>query len=289
MATQVYPLRGDIKGLRSRTGREYTEAYIVLFDADTYNPDTAADASDGVSGYSIPDIGDAYSGYATATCSKIDPEPTDSAKCWKVFVEYKTPTNGKIIHGNPTLDDPEIDISTAFEEVVAEKDKDGDAIVNSAEDPFDPPLMKKRKIRIITISENLSSYDDDTHQAYIDTINNGSETVAGKTIAAYKGKIEDISCRNASRNSYDYYIRTVKIAVWCDPQGDWRRSVLDQGANRLVSGVSKRCIVEGKQVTRPVLLDGSGGQLAKGGTPQFLSFEIESYTSWSGLSLPSTF
>ena len=68
----------------------------------------------------------------------------------------------------------------------------------------------------------------------------------------------------------------------------WQKSILDQGYQKLDSAsppVPTPITNDGKEVKEPVLLDGSGGELATTGSPVFITFDVYPKTDFSVLNI----
>ena len=86
---------------------------------------------------------------------QLQAENTEEWKGWTVTAEYSSEFT---LAENPTNDPATITWgSEQFQRVVV-VDKEGDAVVNSAGDPFDPPIMADDSRRVVTVTKNLNRY-----------------------------------------------------------------------------------------------------------------------------------
>lgn len=141
-------------------------------------------------------------------------------------------------------------------------DANGDAIVNSAGDPFDPPPERDFSRRVAQISANVAavpSYLD----TYEDAINSDSVTLDGKSFAAGTLKCGQLQISEwKERNSTAY--REISLEIETSREG-WNLELLDAGfRERDYSGnlVNIRNTGDNELPTAPVPLDGSGNVLA---------------------------
>lgn len=180
---------------------------------------------------------------------------------------------------NP-LDKP---IDLEWDDVVfqapVDEDIDGNAIVNSAGDPFDPPLMRDQSREVLTITWNQATFDQAWAKSLRDHINTdsfmGSDPYTVK-VKGIKGKLE--------YNAIAGYFWKVQY-VFEFKESTWIESILDAGMRQLdpTTGVLDVISIEGTPATTPVpLLDGA--PLPDGEDPSYLDFHI-----YQEISFTSTF
>lgn len=281
-------------GEKSREGTTYTDTYQVLAPAE-YSAALVLD--------DMPTLGQEYSGDAGAVLTRVLPRLQNTEVMpavgsggdlvrWEVDLVF-SPRTMSVPDENPLLEWPKIRFSFATYERVAEKDINGNAILNSAKDPFDPPLMQEERDIIINIERNVAAYNPVTALEFIDSVNSAQITVAGVTIAAEAGKLEDWTATPATRGSTNYYQEHIAIRITRRAE-KWKRRVLDQGLRELKDGGKVRIRDSKKQfVTEPWRLNGSGVALAAdaaAGTPPsvFLDKETREKKAWSTMNLPAT-
>jgi hypothetical protein len=169
------------------------------------------------------------------------------------------------------------------------------AVVNSAQQPFDPPIMSEDFLPLITIrrNERLTDFDPNVKLQYMNTINAVNVTIAGMHLAAYTAWMRRISpTRRWKANGDMYWDVTYEIVV---DQATHYQRILDQGYFIISSGGVPTLYeleaikdIEGVPVTAPALLDGTGARLAKGADAVYLNFLTLFPVSWKALNLPGS-
>lgn len=267
-----------------RTGRTHQRMFRVTSDTATEDPYDVARASAG--GTSIPSIGDAHPNDASAFVSNIGPpnRDKDNRKLWTVGVEYET-LSADTPEENPLNEDALVEWGfTAYQKIIA-KDAGGEPILNSANDPYDPPLEGEKYRLNVRIQRNESSFTPGTADGHINTVNDAEVTVAGFTVAAGKALMKDFSGRSAERSGTSYWVVTYLIEF--DPSS-WQVELLDHGLYELVGATKRRIERYGEAVTEPQRLDGTGGALAENAAASasvYTAWDIHNTSDWSGLSL----
>ena len=237
----------DISGERA-----YSRVFRVVTDnkADDF---TVVEASG-----SLPYVGAVYPNDANAYCQKVTgSQESFSPKVWLVTAAY---SNKQEAAEDPTNDAAEIEWGTEQFQRPAFKDKDDNAIVNSAGDPFLPTVERDDSRRVVTITKNMSSVP-----SYIldfeDAVNDAAFTVDGITIGARKAKCQNISVGKVEERNGTTY-RKVQVVLHLRKE-TWDFEVLDTGL-RKKNGSDREVITndDGTEITSPVPLDGSGGVLS---------------------------
>lgn len=286
------PMHGGSDGLAAADARDRR-----YFDVTLSAPDSNA-KNIALAGTGIPALGDAYPGQNAGYCvlrRSADPHPESKhGVVYRVMVEYGiNPLVTSQANSYPWLQDKLINWGSVRYDEVFDEDYASTpvAVVNSAEDPFDPPLMTFKYNRLATIrySRLVASYDPEDASALEGTLNNSSFVLRNETIATEKALLLDANADEA---------------VWSDGQRYWNISlkieierqrvlknpkVLNKGYNFLDGSEKKMCVVKlnGKIVPASTaqLLSASGGQLAVGGTPTYKQFVRHTSASWSSLNL----
>lgn len=165
-------------------------------------------------------------------------------------------------------------------------------ITNSKLEPLDPSFEEEYAIKIIRITKNLRSYDDDFYNKYHDTINSDEVTIDKPeykfktTIGKHYGRLRLSGDFQVTSEGIGYYRQTLEYSV-----KGWNRPVLDQthtysemfregdtkrdGTTVSVSDIPRNMLQveipikddDGLSPSRPMLLDGSGKQLQEGKEP----------------------
>jgi len=276
---------------KTRDGRGYTRVYKVILDDPTDGAAVARTADDGST--AVPDIGDAYPSDSSADVVRVDPMETGSRLIFDVRVDYETPGArgpGDDERSDDPLSDPvKVSWGSWTETRAVIKDRDGNPIVNSANFWFDPPVEETFHHPMVTITRNVSSYDPDDADEYIDTVNADSLTIAGLTVAAGTAKLVRWDADNNERNGTEYFTETYE--VWFKP-GGWARELLDQGYYEIVDGEPQPYSdARGDNTLTLMRLDGSGNFLAPTASltsSVFGSFDILEEKHFSALNLPTT-
>lgn len=171
---------------------------------------------------------------------------------------------------NPLLRPPEISWSTRAEMAVVEEDKDGNAIVNSAGIPFDPPLEVEERIVVLTVVKNMARYDGIKMADYI------GRTNVRKWLNQLPGKwrLADSTADKVIEEGFAFW--KVRMIFEFRAKG-WNRRILDAGYMQLndLGDDWDPCIDRlGNRATRPMPLDGMGYQLDPTEQPVFLEFSL---------------
>lgn len=199
----------------------------------------------------------------TAECSDSD------GKGWTITAEYG-PYDANQWPQNPTERTPKVSWSFAQFEAIADQDVDGNPILNTAFDYFDPPVTKDDSRPILTIVRNEATFDENLAEDYKDTVN--ADAFWGKD--AKTVKVSNISAEWAFDSDIGFYfIVTYEFHVNKD---GWKKKPLNQGMRQLSSDGSKQqqILVNGAPISSPALLDEDGVVLAAGADPVYLEFEV---------------
>lgn len=247
--------------------RNYMRTFLVKTDDKT---DSAYDL---LTSGSLPDVGDVHPDDIGAWCTSVKPRNVGATPFfWNVTVSY---SSDKELNDDPLLDDPDISWgSQKFQEPIVD-DINGDAVVNSAGDPFDPPIMRDVSREVVTITANVASVPAWVF-SYKDRLNNATITIDGISILAEKAKCDDITVANkAERNEIEYYPLTIRLSL---REEGWAKQVLDVGFNEIDGSAGRAAILldDGTEPKSPVPLDGNGQRLSNPTTETavILSFDI---------------
>ena len=299
--TELFQPRGEERD----TGNKYDRFFqVITDDPATREDDILAEASLPVM-YSVHP--------ADPTCFATQRLPSNIGGDgieWEVVIGYDTiegVTASPLAPGFTTIEDLPAKISYGFVQYqrVADKaykaaDVQGDPtepIDNTANDPFDPPVMKNVSNLVITITrhESESFFDPVVVKQFKDTINEVAITIAGVPIEAKQGRMKRIaSTKMVDRLGKTVFNVTYEIEV--EPE-TWDVKVLNQGYYYLNGGVAadKRRILEQDigsttdnptdPVTQPQKLDSAGEILGTGDTV-WLPFQLYFARKWGALDLP---
>lgn len=199
-----------------------------------------------------------------ATESLITEDGVKAMK-WRMSVEY-----GPRVY-TPLQEPIEVAYNFAQWEEICDQDIHGNAVKNTATEPFDPPVMRDQSRPVLTISRNELPVAIDIAAIYKDKVNDG------EFLGFPKGTVK---CSNISiqKDLYyqpdDFYYDRVTYEFQIDLRG-WKKIILNQGLRELVGG-SLVLIKDdnGETVTSPYPLDETGQKLAVEAPPVYLEFEV---------------
>lgn len=241
--------------VNDRGRRTYSRTFKI--DSDSKS-DTAFDIGS-VSG--LPVIGDAFPDDANAFCKRISVSCQAGYKYWTVQCDYDDTYDNA--NTTPSDDETQISWSSELFQRPAWKDKDGDAVLNSAGDPFNPPVMRDDHRTVCRIVKNASTVPTYV-LTYPNAVNSTAFTIDGVTVAQRYAKISNVAVSEAKRRN-GVVFRTVNIEMQIRNQ-TWDFEILDAGFRRLdPSDSSDRILIVNDDETLPtdpVLLDGSGAVLS---------------------------
>lgn len=254
MTITLHGIKPATRGGRNSKGqRTYVRVYILS------STDISENEYDVGSHPSLPYIGEVHDVDTGAYCYDIDVKQVAGYVGWEVTVSWSTEW---VLDQDPTLDAAVIEWDSEQFQKPAVFDRDGKAILNSAGDFFDPPVMMDDSRRIVTIQKNLASVPA-WILSYKDAINIAGFTVDGLTVAAETAKVQAVRVGgNNYRNGTTF--RSLTLTLCIDEDG-WDLSPLDQGFRKIGYGGELENIRnpgDNERPSSPVCLDGSGGELA---------------------------
>lgn len=246
-----------------------------------------------------PVYGETYAYYSasdtTFACTGISIDPRAGSDGNERYVFEITATYSNSATAGGTGEDPEdpLDDPPIYEfdgvkyQIPATADRDGEAVVNGADEAFDPPYMIDENRSLILITRNESSFSPAVQEAYQDTVNDA----AWAGLDAGVAKINKISARMATRGEISYFVVTYEIEIkW---QGWNPTGILAQGFKyRKVAGGQVENYLDpatGEPPASPILLalDGtkSPDPLGDGALPYFHEFNFYREKDFSALNL----
>lgn len=259
-----------------------TSTITYLFTTDT----RVSEFDIGTHG-SCPVIGSTHPDNPAMWCVEVMIANHEPWKGWQVTAEY---SSEREITEDPTDEPVRVSWSTEQFQEVAIVDENGDAVCNSAGDPFDPPVMKDFSRRVASVSVNVSSVPS-WFLDYEDAVNSDTFTLAGFSVAAGKAKCQRVSVsEEKERNGISYF--EVHMEIHLSKNG-WLVKPLDAGFRRIYSGTSREKITmtneagEEEYPAAPVPLDGSGVELLDPtpATAVYRSFTVYESLPFSALPL----
>jgi hypothetical protein len=250
--------RGEIHDQRKASNKQGKRSYTRVFLLTT---DSRSDGAFTVgSNVSLPVIGSAFPDDANAVCKSIDVACVDGFTKWHVTCNYDDTYQ---VESTPTNDETRISWSSEIFQREAWKDKDGDGVLNSAGDPFNPPVMRDDARTVCRIVQNASSVPTYV-LTYPNCVNSTSFTIDGVSVAARYAKISNVGVSEERRRNGTVY-REVTIEMHIRNE-TWDFEILDAGFREFDPADStKRILItndDGTDITEPACLDGSGAKVA---------------------------
>lgn len=243
-------------GAEQLQGNRSIGTYTRVFRAKTNsNADDAVTIKDYAS---CPKIGDAHpndgDAYVRSVMARNEPF---SKTVWNVEVGYSTESE---LSNSPYSEPAEITWSTEAYQRPYFKDQSNQGIVNSAGDPYDPPVEGDDSRWVANVTKNVAAVPS-WLTSYRDAVNSGAFTLDGLAIVAGAAKIMSVSIGKWEKRSVFWY-RTVGLTIAIDGSG-WAKSILDAGFREIMgtSRVNIKNDGDGEDITAPVPLDGSGAKL----------------------------
>lgn len=266
------------------------EKNIVIISADNseFGDITASDAYEASSLYSM--LADHYvDGYGKEDTfsflvgGKFRPLSTDKLVGWLLTLSYQ-PVNPNLI-GNPLDRYPVASYQILKSTRPCDQDVNGNAILNSAGEPFSPPIEVNVTSLMLSITRNESSFSALYAAGFTDMVNSDNFPTSSGNIAANYMKVDSIIGNPAwTVTTGIYYQVNYQFEILnanAVPQG-WTRRILDAGKNKLVSGALYKIYdPQGLPVTDPIPLDGSGLPLTYGSTYVYNNYQIFPSGSYS--------
>jgi hypothetical protein len=220
----------------------------------------------------------------TAFCQSLDVQidPSCDDDCtWIIIADYG-PYDPTQFPENPLNHPIKITFGANRFEKPAEEDVDGNAVLNSAGDYFDPAATMDDSRSTLRVVRNEQYYDERYATVWRDKVNESNwNGYAPGTV-----KILPIT----SEMEYSgvcgfYYVVQYEFEINSD---GWKKRILDQGLRVLDSGTGNQKLAHdenGQPATSPVLLDGNGGQLEVGDSPVYLEYQVYQEIDFGPLNL----
>jgi hypothetical protein len=274
------------RGTSSRTtnGRRYTRVWRAETDGSSVHPAIAA-------GKAPVSVGSLFPSDPLARCTDVSAayeREEESRLHYLVTATYETKTGSgsqEEENENPLDDTPVKRWSSRTVRLPVRVDINGQAIVNSAGEPFDPLPEEDFQVLVFEYQHNVLSYSETKASEYRGAVNNDNFILSGLPVKQYQARMQNITATSAERNGNRYWIESVTIEI----VDDWRLMLVDEGRRRIADpadgvgveiylGENKFGQVQpvldanGNPVEEPVLLDGQGGIL-QGGQPVLLTFD----------------
>lgn len=220
----------------------------------------------------VPRIGERHPRTPSLAARKVDPVRAGFG-LYKVTVNYSIGTfSGE---EDPLKQPPKLKWDIGSESLPVDHDPDGNPILNSALDAFDPPQSREFTTIFLTVTRNEPYFDLTKALNFSNRVNSSAFNIKGAGIVA-PGQI---LCRSIKPNSeyiegvrfvpicYEFELRPGKMA---DSDGMWdgfKYRLLDQGVRAFYDDKNKGRIYDADQrlafpqvaTTSDIRLDGMGG------------------------------
>jgi hypothetical protein len=260
------------KNYKVLVSSDQDDAYVIKNHAscpaigDSYAQGSSTDTSSRVTNIRITPLGGRYDG------------PTGNAGEWAWHVEVTYSRKGETVE-NPLNRPAKVYYDMEQYDAPLDRDLDDVAVLNSAEQPFDPPALKEDNRIIVRIEKNLATFDAAVAELFSNAVN--SATFIG--FAADTLRVTKISASPQEDAVYgDYYAVTAEMqfrAIEYTGHKPHQANILDMGRYELYapggdtsSRWSPILDTEGQHVTDSVPLDGFGRVKAASAAAVYLEF-----------------
>lgn len=281
---------------RGPNSRQATRIFHVLVSTNDDDPSVAIGADDG--SIAIPDIGDSLittsiSDPTTTLQSKVATAHPELDRLFIVKCEYSTTPASDNDPGEDIENPLDRPADVSFEGVedtlqtFAAVNDEGETsattkVVNSAGQPFDPPIERTVFDPVIVIERNEADYDLSVHTQYNGAVNSDAwqGNAAGTCLLR-------VSAAKQFEAGVEYWRVRYEVSIRAD---GWDARVVDEGY--FIDGASGDDVEllkdeDNLPLNSPRLLDGAGGLLASSADPVFLTFQVHKRASFAPLNLPS--
>jgi len=150
-------------------------------------------------------------------------------------------------------------------------------VVNSAGDPFDPPVTREQLKGILRVSWNSLTFNPAAFFTYGNMIN--SDVWNGFPAFSIKFSPPNMPQRLYSQFMGQNYYRLEGEFAFNPNDGGWNAKPIDRGyrAKNTSGGLNKIVDITGQPISQPALLDGSGNVLTT--LSDYVQLEFQVYTS----------
>lgn len=271
----------------SKFQRTYTRAFLVGTDAGAYGPAYAG------SHPSLPLIFSQHPDDAAAFCVRLSPvQDSQDPTLWRVTAEYSynpdlaagggtgvpaidgqqqgvAPSNRSPI---PTTRPNDYSVATSTYPMAIWKDYNGEAILNTAGDPFLPPLEIQRAEATLTVGLNSLNAPSSAWLGSVGCVNANTMVIGAYVANPGQAKLNNLSAQFLYENGMNYWRWTL---VW-GYRTTWAVEVLNQGLREKRAGQLVPILDDatGYKIDQPALLTVAGQKAAAGATPNYRTFNI---------------
>lgn len=275
--------------------RSAIDEYQVVVGAVTDDPNVVRTAVDPNTNLAVPQRGDPYSpNDAGLLCKTVDIQQEHEVdfQAYIVTCTFETGSGTTPTETENPLDiPPRVRWGHIGQNEQIYLDRNGEPIVNSAGQPFDPSIEDEIFDLLAIIQGNNAGFDPLFASQYMNAINSDSFSIRGQQVAPGVAKVIQFDADEATMNGIDYFAVTIGLRFRVDEEGGntgWIRKILDNGTMALDADGIPRSIKDsdGTVITDPVFLNGQGLRLPSNGTPVFLNVDIRKLLPFAPLNLP---
>ncbi len=286
MPAIVEELAREQTSVKTSSGWTLTRVWQVTVEAVGYASIAAVEAV--MNATNGAQIGDAHPIKRYAFLKSLTPQlhASENRLIWDVTGAYEERPDREPDEAENPLEEPTtLSWSSEARSIAETKDKDGNAIVNSAGQQFDPPLTGDSHTLVATLKYNSAVFNPVQGVDFQDSVNEAATTVGNVNINARQGKILEIGAEERFFEDIIYWEVTVKVGL---RRETWDRVVMDMGIYGLDDdGKIVRLITEdGEEATEPLKLNGSGKVLDPQTAPAvFITFRVSDEKNFAVLNL----
>lgn len=237
--------------------RQSTLTWIVI-TAQTDSSVIAEQAS-GIPAYGTPHPDDPFRYCIDVSADRVEPG------VFRVTATYETPPNGEQqLPDNPLNQVPQYQWGFNTFERAIDYDLNGIAIVNSAGEPYDPGVMMKYAVATLNVTRNEPAYDHSYAFTFVNHVNADTFYGVGPGYAFCTGISGSSATFNILGLTQVYWVVNYQIEFSSFP---YQPKVLDAGYKEWYSPLTRPVNIKddyGNDVSRPVMLDGTGHKAAQG-------------------------
>jgi len=267
---------------KDSTGRWAERGYTVLL-TDPADGELVALAANG-----IPRRGQSHPQDSWLVCKDVHISQWLSPVMAKIVArfELRGETTGDGDYDSPLKMPAEISYRWETSREPIDEDANGEPIVNSSGEPFDPPIEENFEDLVMTITQNEATFDPAKFTNYNGRTNSKEFGGFAAGLVKMKAPTGDEQQQGAAK----YFRVTWTFVVRND---GWKRRQLDRGFRELVGvdadGKPKYTQIkdtDGNPISEPALLDGNGRKLAKGHPAVWLNFQTKKTADFNDVCKP---
>ena len=273
---------GGEKATNTEGKRSYTRTFVLNASSPSDKAYTVG------SNASLPVIGSVHPQDSSAYCRTLSVTNPNPYAGWEVSADYDT--NQNIDATNPDNDEALITFNSEIYQESVVQDKNGNAIMNSANDPFDPPSTIDNNQLIVTISSNHKAIPPWVLD-YQNAVNAAAFTVSGLSIGQGNAKVNRITVGSRQvRGTESYYSLSTEIHI---KKTGWRLEPLDVGMKQKEIGADNQptgklipiYLADQEIATAPFPLDGNGfaDYDSTPATAKYLDFQVHDELDFTNL------